>query len=216
MDNTSSGTSVIAPSNASKEKYDNDLKEFLTPILSTKEARKTKTYGRKLKSYAEALGIEVQPQEVKEKRNKKASKKNNEVESPTHSKALTEEIWALKTQIALLSELVANLCSLANYNDEKQKEINEKLQAIKDLETYPNQNSKQAANAETTAERNNNLPSNKENSPKQTPQKNTKIRKHNSLTAEQEATGPFRSAVKAAFQASQFKKQKENSNVENE
>ena len=55
-----SGTSVIAPSNEKKEKYDEDLKNFLTPKLTNIEATRTKKFGKKLKTYAEVLGIEIQ------------------------------------------------------------------------------------------------------------------------------------------------------------
>jgi len=54
-----SGTSVIAPSNEKKEKYDKDLKNFLTPKLINIEATRTKKFGNKLKTYAEVLGIEI-------------------------------------------------------------------------------------------------------------------------------------------------------------
>jgi len=74
LETISQGTSVIAPPNANKEKYDKDLKEFLAPNLSTKEAKQTKKYGKKLKSYAEVLGIEIhQPKEMTKEKKKEKS-----------------------------------------------------------------------------------------------------------------------------------------------
>ena len=70
----SSGTSVIAASSPEKAKYDEDLKEFLTPKLSKTEAMKTKKYGDKLKTYAQVLGIAVQVPAKENKENKKLKK----------------------------------------------------------------------------------------------------------------------------------------------
>ena len=40
-----------------KAKYNDDLKEFLQPILQKDNAIKTKKFGKKMKLYAQALGI---------------------------------------------------------------------------------------------------------------------------------------------------------------
>jgi len=45
-----------------KTKYNDKLKQFLQPILQQKEALKVKSFGKKMKSYAQALGIETHQQ----------------------------------------------------------------------------------------------------------------------------------------------------------
>ena len=65
---------MIAPTNPSKEKYDEDLKAFLTPKLTGVEATKSKKYSKKLKLYAEALGIAVQTPPPKINENKKSKR----------------------------------------------------------------------------------------------------------------------------------------------
>ena len=50
-------TSVNVEQYQKKNSYDEDLKLFLQPILTQKEAPKVKRYGKRMKSYAQALGL---------------------------------------------------------------------------------------------------------------------------------------------------------------
>ena len=53
-------TSVDQAQFQSKIKYNKDLKLFLQPILNQKDALKVKSYGKKMKLYAQALGLSTQ------------------------------------------------------------------------------------------------------------------------------------------------------------
>ena len=52
-------TSVIVMQNKVKEKYDEDLRNFLAPKLSNKQARKNKRHKMQFKAHGQALGREV-------------------------------------------------------------------------------------------------------------------------------------------------------------
>ena len=88
-------------------------------------------------------------------------------------------------------------------NAEKKKEISEQLQLYKNLITSPIQQGSNTPNLDTNKDTNNSQQNNEENRPKNIPKENSKVRKQpssSSLTPEQQASGPYRSAVKAAFQ----------------
>jgi len=71
-------TSVNEKQYEDNSKYNEELIEFLKPTLESKEAAKNKTYGKSMKSYAQALGIKQYstPPTNPEKVTKNADKKN--------------------------------------------------------------------------------------------------------------------------------------------
>ena len=81
MDNNNK-TSVDLEQYEQEKKYNTNLKEFLAPRLISEEAKKVKKFGGRMKSYAQALGIQFQKQKTSEKNNlnsnnKKKIKKNS-------------------------------------------------------------------------------------------------------------------------------------------
>ena len=119
----SSGTSVIAASSPEKAKYDEDLKEFLTPKLSKTEAMKTKKYGDKLKTYAQVLGITNQAPAKENKENKQLKKSKEKDLQSICKKNLQEEIKSLKNQVSMMNDLIKNICSVLIDNSDKKKEF---------------------------------------------------------------------------------------------
>ena len=61
-----------------KQKHNDDLKEFLTPILNNQQAMKMKNCGKKVKSHSQALGLDLKVNETinQEKRNNEHSEIN--------------------------------------------------------------------------------------------------------------------------------------------
>ena len=119
--------SVIAVSSPEKAKYDEDLKEFLTPKLSKTEAMKTKKYGDKLKTYAQILGIAVQAPAKENKENKQLKKSKEKDLQSICKKNLQEEIKSLKNQVSMMNDLIKSICSVLIDNSDKKKRISPRL-----------------------------------------------------------------------------------------
>ena len=58
-----------------QKKYNTNLKEFLAPRLMSEEAKKVKKFGGRMKSYTQALGIQLQQQKTPEKNNLNSNNK---------------------------------------------------------------------------------------------------------------------------------------------
>ena len=124
-------TSVVAESSQNKEKYDEDLKEFLSPSLSKVDVSKTKKYSTKLKSYAQALGIEIKHAEKskeKGKNTKPVVQKNhhNEIQ-----RSLQNQIKSLEMQLQMMSDLIKNICTIIMTDSDKKSQI---LLSLKDIQ----------------------------------------------------------------------------------
>ena len=129
--------------------YNQELIEFLRPTLQTKEAKKNRIYGKSMKSYAQALGIQQKQNqneqneetvnESKESRKKEAKKiAENDSTGP-----LIETINVLKKQILQLTELVKTLTETVVPNEDKQTEILEMMEKINNPEPTTLQESAQ-------------------------------------------------------------------------
>ena len=70
-------TSVIAEEYRTNLKYNEDLKNFLQPILQQKGAEKVKKYRKKMKIYAEVLGLNLTPKEKNVNKEKEQRIRNN-------------------------------------------------------------------------------------------------------------------------------------------
>ena len=195
-------TSVVAESSQNKEKYDEDLKEFLSSSLSKVDVSKTKKYSTKLKSYAQALGIEIKHAEKskeKGKNTKPVVQKNhhNEIQN-----SLQNQIKSLETQLQMMSDLIKNICTIIMTDSDKKSQI---LLSLKDI-----QNQQQNTNPQYTNEKEhqqNNQAKDIENSEPQVEipvqekentvksRNNNKVRKNSPcLNADQELSGFYQSA----------------------
>ena len=106
-------------------KLNDDLKEFLSPVLQSKAATKVKKYGARVKSYAQALGIEkgernTETSQTKDTNTQKSShidkKKSEEI------KELKATIQTLTDQLNKLTKIVTELCEVVQ-DDEKKNQV---------------------------------------------------------------------------------------------
>ena len=125
-------TSVNAEEFRNTYKYNESLKEFLSPILNQREAKKMKKYVNKTKTHAQALKPE---DEVKEK--DKSKEKPKEVNLIGKSKKENEEISNLKEvikkmemQIENLKDIMTQLCEVIGMTNDKKNAIKGKMVEI--------------------------------------------------------------------------------------
>jgi len=109
------------------------------------DVSKTKKYSTKLKSYAQALGIEIKHTEKskeKGKNTKPVVQKNhhNEIQ-----RSLQNQIKSLETQLQMMSNLIKNICTIIMTDSDKKSQI---LLSLKDI-----QNQQQNTNPQYTNEK---------------------------------------------------------------
>jgi len=158
-------TSVNAEDVGKKSKYSEDLKAFLSPVLTHKDAIKVKKYGKKVKTYAQALGIENTnnskvANNLKTKNTEKAKQKKTEEVGE-----LQNTIKNLEAKIQKLLEMITILTSTIG-DETKREKIIEALQSIhhedsKGESKLKNRKEKQKIHKEVSG--NEVLPQNKEN-----------------------------------------------------
>ena len=129
-------TSVVSVPSPDKEKYNNDLIDFLVPKLTTTEAFKIKKCGSKLKSCAEVLGIDV-PESSHAIRLQKNEIKRKQM---SKEKGLNDEIKALKQQISQLKSLAERMCTTLLQNENQKNEVLESLSQIGVVMNHSNEN----------------------------------------------------------------------------
>lgn len=112
-------TSVNEQKVEAKEKYDKNLKEFLRPMLQQEDTLKTKGFGKKIKSYAQALGIEVPSKATKSvnnngtkaiKRKEKEVVENEKDKEIEDSKKIKED---MKMQMGKMTAVIVEACNSA-------------------------------------------------------------------------------------------------------
>ena len=126
-------------------KYNEELIEFLKPTLESRDAAKNKTFGKNMKSHAQALGIKKynNPPSQVEKKDGNKSKKNK-----TYSGEDAKQIIAsLQDQVNQLKELVLQLTK-SMVGDEKLK--NNAVQTIENMEVLPMEREQVVEQAPTT------------------------------------------------------------------
>jgi len=117
------------------QEYNDELREFLRPVLESKEAKKNKTFGKSMKSYAQALGIQQYSEEKKpsEKKSKeKIIKKSNPPQKENNK--LNDVIEALQLQVKQLKDLIMKMSEIVTMDDEKKNTILNEVNQIKEIQ----------------------------------------------------------------------------------
>ena len=108
-------TSVDAEQCQASIKYDEDLKEFLKLILVSEDASEVKKFSRKMKTYAQSLGIETNIEKEKknmENQQNQYKKKEKEQRDVKETIQLKQTIKEMSQQIESLKDIVHSLCSI--------------------------------------------------------------------------------------------------------
>ena len=113
-------------------KLNDDLKEFLAPVLQSKAATKVKKYGTRVKSYAHALGFEKRERNTESSQTIDANtqksihvvrKKSEEI------KELKSTVQMLTNQLNKLTKIVTDLCAVVQ-DEEKKNQASVTLKEI--------------------------------------------------------------------------------------
>ena len=134
MFNTPTGnkTSVKEEEFIQNVKLNDDLKEFLSPVLQSKAATKVKKYGTRVKSCAHALGFEkrernTEPSQTIDANTQKSihivRKKSEEI------KELKSTVQTLTNQLNKLTKIVTELCEVVQ-DEEKKNQVSVTLKEI--------------------------------------------------------------------------------------
>ena len=136
-DGKSIETSVNAQEFELDIQYNEQLKEFLKPTLQLNAAKKVKSFGKIMKTYIQAVGIQSEktPQKNKdiEKEKKNNDKNLQEQHKLSESKKdlVTKEIInQLSTQINQLKEIIHGLCHTLVQNEQDRNKILQKMNEI--------------------------------------------------------------------------------------
>ena len=157
--------SVNVEKYVAKERHDNDLKEFLQPILQQKDALKVKGHGKKLKTYAQVVGVDMsskgnqtaQPKPnqniTKEReRNKNQNKDEKDAEIKEKDKEiddLKKIINEMKAQMEKMTEVIIKVCEDQFGSDMQKDAVMQKLNEIRNLKSTGNEIQQEEENAES-------------------------------------------------------------------
>ena len=140
--NIDNETSVDVKKFKTKKKYNDDLKEFLIPILNNQQAIKMKKYGKKVKLYAQALGLGLELNETnipgnrnnensKRNENKKKTEKKAEVSKNKEIEKLNGIIVRLEDQVRQLTLMLKELYQRSLMPIEERNELVERIDQIR-------------------------------------------------------------------------------------
>ena len=126
-------TSIDVTKHQKDVEHNEDLREFLAPVLQSKEATQMKKYGRKIKTYAQAIGLKCDE-------TKDATKSTQTIEKNTYgsvhsnnakkNRELENTIKEMNEQILKLKQIIETLCEAIQ--DEKVKnQVEESLNKLK-------------------------------------------------------------------------------------
>ena len=140
-------TSVNVEKYVAKEKYDNDLKEFLKPILQQKDALKVKGYGKKFKTYAQVVGADMSSkghqntklknnQDIAKEREREKYQNKNEkdaeiIEKDKEIENLRKIINEMKVQMEQMTEVIGKICEDHFGSDVQKDAVMQKLNKIR-------------------------------------------------------------------------------------
>jgi len=121
-------TSVDVAQFQASVKYNEELKAFLKPILSGKEASRVKQFSKKMKSYAQALGIEsnesgTQNQQHHQQPKNKEKEKVKDTKQATETEHLKSTIQVLSKQIDSLKGIIHSLCNILPESPQKNEAL---------------------------------------------------------------------------------------------
>jgi len=151
---TENKTSVRVEEFTQNNKYNEDLKAFLTPVLQNKAATQVKKYGLKVKSYAQALGI-VNTNGInsisKSKLNGKSKEKSDHTvkKKSDELRQLEDTVKTLTDQINALTQIVKELCGVVQ-DPEKKKQVLSTLEKFTDKGAKESEDDNQNQNEITT------------------------------------------------------------------
>ena len=118
--------------------YNEELREFLRPVLESKEAKQNKVFGKNMKSYAQALEIKQYSEEKEpiEKKPKEKKIKNNE-HMQNEDSNLKDVIIALQSQVKQLKELIMKMSDIVVIDEERKNAIFNEVNQIKEIQLPP-------------------------------------------------------------------------------
>ena len=121
-------------------KYNESFKEFLKPTLQNINLNKNK-YGKRIKTYAQIIGIEAELEEEKKSRNnseKSTTARQNP--EPRKNENLNKVIEGMKEQINELKEMIQVLCKSVVKDEKIKQQCMEKLKQMDGNETKSEEN----------------------------------------------------------------------------
>ena len=112
-------------------KYNESLKEFLKPSLQNVNFKKNK-FGKRIKTYAQVLGITVEKNEAKneEKKNKTMKEPKAKDASNTADETLLTVIKGMQEQINAMQKMIQVLCETVVKDDEVKNTVLKKMNQI--------------------------------------------------------------------------------------
>ena len=103
---------------------DEELREFLRPVLESKEAKKNKVFGKNVKSHAQALGMQQCNEETKQVEKKTKDRKTMKIDKINNeNKHLNEVIETLQLQVKKLAEVIVKMSEIVVIDKEKKNDI---------------------------------------------------------------------------------------------
>ena len=125
--------SVIKEDVNKNKKYSDSLKKFLCLTFKNAPSNTQKKLSKKLKTYAQVLGIkplqgdENEKEKLKQKKKKKIEQKDNQC---VREKELYKIICRLKSQIEILTQLITIIYKNSVNNESFKKEVERQLKLI--------------------------------------------------------------------------------------
>ena len=129
-------TSVVEQNTQYDAQYSDSLKEFLAPTFTNLSNGQQKKMGKKLKTYAQALGIPStesnNSKENDQSKNRETEERNNKSKSKNNQKEneLKEVINRMKDQIEKLVQIIKMMCNTIECNEEVKKTVEDQLDEI--------------------------------------------------------------------------------------
>lgn len=114
--------------------YNEELREFLRPVLESKEAKQSKVFGKSMKSYAQALGIKQYSEERRVNEKKTNEKKRKNEEQMQQENNLKEVIVALQNQVKQLKDLIITISETLPINEEQKNSIIQEVNQMKEIQ----------------------------------------------------------------------------------
>lgn len=128
-------TSVIMKEPQYDEQCRESLKQFLTPTFVNMTNNQQKKIGKKLKTYAQVLGIppndnDSSAEKQTNKNQKQMQQKNRNYDSNEKEEELKQVIKGMKKQIDNLCSIVKTLCNTIAQNDTIKQSVENQLEDI--------------------------------------------------------------------------------------
>ena len=117
------------------KEHDEELREFLRPVLESKEAKKNKVFGKNMKSYAQAIGIQQCNEETKQVEKKTKDRKTIKIDKINNeNKHLNEVIETLQLQVKKLTAVIMKMSEIVVIDEEKKNNILHEVNQISEVQ----------------------------------------------------------------------------------